>query len=64
MEVDFLVTPTHIKPEWYFLFVYCILRSTPRKLGGVVLIVLAIVILIFLRGGSGVGLSRFIGGLY
>lgn len=34
-----LVTPTHIKPEWYFLFGYAILRSVPNKLGGVVAIV-------------------------
>jgi len=31
-----LVTPTHIKPEWYFLFGYAILRSLPNKLGGVI----------------------------
>lgn len=31
-----MVTPTHIKPEWYFLFGYAILRSVPRKLGGVI----------------------------
>nr|UBX38537.1 cytochrome b [Brachionus calyciflorus] len=30
-----LVTPTHIQPEWYFLFAYAILRSIPNKLGGV-----------------------------
>nr|YP_010713461.1 cytochrome b [Haemadipsa yanyuanensis]WDA96162.1 cytochrome b [Haemadipsa yanyuanensis] len=30
------VTPTHIKPEWYFLWVYAILRSIPNKLGGVI----------------------------
>nr|O79927.1 RecName: Full=Cytochrome b; AltName: Full=Complex III subunit 3; AltName: Full=Complex III subunit III; AltName: Full=Cytochrome b-c1 complex subunit 3; AltName: Full=Ubiquinol-cytochrome-c reductase complex cytochrome b subunit [Colius striatus]AAC35376.1 cytochrome b [Colius striatus] len=30
-----LVTPPHIKPEWYFLFAYAILRSIPYKLGGV-----------------------------
>nr|UZT67790.1 cytochrome b [Acanthobdella peledina] len=29
------VTPTHIKPEWYFLWVYAILRSVPNKFGGV-----------------------------
>jgi len=29
-----LITPTHIQPEWYFLFVYAILRSIPNKLGG------------------------------
>jgi len=31
-----MVTPTHIQPEWYFLFAYAILRSIPNKLGGVV----------------------------
>jgi ubiquinol-cytochrome c reductase cytochrome b subunit len=40
-----LVTPIHIQPEWYFLFAYAILRSIPRKLGGVVALVLSILIL-------------------
>lgn len=43
-----LVTPTHIKPEWYFLFAYAILRSIPNKLGGVLAIVLSIAILYLL----------------
>jgi len=43
-----LVTPAHIVPEWYFLPFYGILRSIPNKLGGVVALVLAIVVLIFL----------------
>nr|QMS48899.1 apocytochrome b [Haementeria acuecueyetzin] len=29
-------TPVHIKPEWYFLWIYAILRSVPNKLGGVI----------------------------
>lgn len=41
-------TPTHIKPEWYFLFAYAILRSIPSKLGGVVAIIGSILILIVL----------------
>jgi ubiquinol-cytochrome c reductase cytochrome b subunit len=32
---DFLITPIHIVPEWYFLPFYAILRSIPYKLGGV-----------------------------
>jgi len=40
-----LVTPTHIQPEWYFLFAYAILRSIPNKLGGVLALVLSIAIL-------------------
>nr|YP_010577103.1 cytochrome b [Amphitretus pelagicus]UZN92549.1 cytochrome b [Amphitretus pelagicus] len=42
-----LVTPIHIKPEWYFLFAYGILRSVPNKLGGVISLLMAIVILFF-----------------
>lgn len=41
-----LVTPTHIQPEWYFLFAYAILRSIPNKLGGVVGLLMSILILI------------------
>nr|WMI45316.1 cytochrome b [Octopus vulgaris] len=40
-----LVTPIHIKPEWYFLFAYAILRSIPNKLGGVVSLGMSIVVL-------------------
>nr|BAX03939.1 cytochrome b [Chascanopsetta lugubris] len=40
-----LVTPPHIKPEWYFLFAYAILRSIPNKLGGVVALLLSILVL-------------------
>lgn len=40
-----LVTPTHIQPEWYFLFAYAILRSIPNKLGGVVGLVLSVILL-------------------
>ena len=40
-----LVTPAHIKPEWYFLWAYAILRSIPNKLGGVVAIFAAILVL-------------------
>nr|ABM05565.1 cytochrome b [Pseudoxiphophorus bimaculatus] len=37
-----LVTPPHIKPEWYFLFAYAILRSIPNKLGGVLALLASI----------------------
>jgi len=40
-----LVTPTHIKPEWYFLWLYAILRSIPNKLGGVIALFFALLIL-------------------
>jgi ubiquinol-cytochrome c reductase cytochrome b subunit len=43
-----LVTPPHIVPEWYFLPFYAILRSIPNKLGGVVAMISAILILLLL----------------
>lgn len=48
IEANPMVTPAHIVPEWYFLPFYAILRTIQDKLGGVVLMVLAIVILAFL----------------
>nr|AFQ38164.1 cytochrome b [Sicalis columbiana] len=41
-----LVTPPHIKPEWYFLFAYAILRSIPNKLGGVLALAASILVLL------------------
>ncbi|YP_002808549.1 cytochrome b (mitochondrion) [Chiloscyllium plagiosum] len=43
-----LVTPPHIKPEWYFLFAYAILRSIPNKLGGVLALLFSIFILLLI----------------
>nr|UEK25427.1 cytochrome b [Spilogale angustifrons yucatanensis] len=40
-----LNTPPHIKPEWYFLFAYAILRSIPNKLGGVLALIMSILVL-------------------
>nr|AAO66229.1 cytochrome b [Psammophis lineolatus] len=40
-----MVTPQHIKPEWYFLFAYNILRSIPNKLGGTLALLMSIIIL-------------------
>lgn len=42
------ITPEHIVPEWYFLPFYAILRAVPSKLGGVVLMFSAILVLFFL----------------
>ena len=41
-------TPAHIVPEWYFLPFYAILRAIPDKLGGVIAMGSAIVVLAFL----------------
>ncbi len=46
--VDIIKTPEHIKPEWHFSFAYCILRSVPNKLGGVIGLLIRIIILILL----------------
>ena len=43
-----LVTPPHIVPEWYFLPFYAILRSIPDKLGGVLAMLAAILVLLLL----------------
>jgi len=32
------VTPEHIEPEWYLLAPYTILRSIPKKVGGVLML--------------------------
>ena len=43
-----MVTPAHIVPEWYFLPFYAILRAVPDKLGGVLLMFGAIMVLFVL----------------
>ena len=43
-----LVTPPHIVPEWYFLPFYAILRAIPSKLGGVIAMFSAILVLVFI----------------
>ncbi len=48
IPADPMVTPPHIVPEWYFLPFYAILRAVPDKLGGVVLMFAAIIVLFFL----------------
>jgi len=41
-----MITPSHITPEWYFLFAYTILRSVPSKLGGVFALASSILVLL------------------
>nr|UBD07311.1 cytochrome b [Synapturanus sp. MHNL 19901] len=48
IQANPLVTPPHIKPEWYFLFAYSILRSIPNKLGGVLMLLMSILILLLI----------------
>ncbi len=47
-EANLLRTPAHIKPEWYFLPFYAILRAFPDKLLGVVAMLASILVVAFL----------------
>lgn len=53
-EANALITPEHIQPEWYFLYIYALLRAIPNKAGGVVALVGGIVVILlcpWLMGG-------------
>lgn len=43
IEANPIISPLEIKPEWYFLWLYAVLRSIPNKVGGVVIIVLTLI---------------------
>nr|YP_010166571.1 cytochrome b [Tamerlania zarudnyi]QRV61240.1 cytochrome b [Tamerlania zarudnyi] len=38
VEADPMVTPVSIKPEWYFLVFYAMLRSVDSKIGGLIMV--------------------------
>lgn len=44
-EVNYMRSPAHIVPEWYFCVRYAILRRVPRKGVGVLIIFRRIIIL-------------------
>ena len=48
LEADPMLTPTHILPEWYFLWAYAILRAIPNKLAGVLALFGGILVLALL----------------
>lgn len=48
LEANEITSPLHIKPEWYFLYVYAILRSIPQKSIGVLALALALISLYLL----------------
>lgn len=50
-EVNELVSPVHIVPEWYFLWAYAILRAIPSKLLGVLVLLLSLLIFYFMFSG-------------
>lgn len=43
MEANVLSTPEHIEPDWFLLMPYAILRSVPKKLGGVIRLLMVLV---------------------
>lgn len=45
IQADPLVTPVSIKPEWYFLAFYAMLRSIESKVGGLVLVLVFLFVL-------------------
>nr|YP_010015776.1 cytochrome b [Thaparocleidus asoti]QOI72773.1 cytochrome b [Thaparocleidus asoti] len=45
LHADPMVTPVSIKPEWYFLFYYAMLRSVSSKLGGLMLVIVFLFLL-------------------
>jgi len=45
---DLSNSPIHIQPEWYLLHFYAVLRSIPRKVGGLIGFALAFVVLLLL----------------
>jgi ubiquinol-cytochrome c reductase cytochrome b subunit len=36
IQANPFVTPLHIQPEWYFLPLFCVLRSLPNKTQGII----------------------------
>jgi quinol-cytochrome oxidoreductase complex cytochrome b subunit len=46
-KANFLITPAHIVPEWYFLPLYAVLRSVTSKLLGIFLLILLIFTFMF-----------------
>jgi ubiquinol-cytochrome c reductase cytochrome b subunit len=45
LEIHRLITPSHIRPEWYFLWLYAVLKVIPFNIVGFLLFLIAILIL-------------------
>ena len=48
IPVNPLSTPSHIVPEWYFLYLYSILKIIPSKFGGILTVLITILVLLLL----------------
>lgn len=52
IPINSLVTPSHIVPEWYFLYLYSILKIIPNKLGGILGIVVSLLFILLITTSS------------
>jgi cytochrome c oxidase subunit 1 len=48
IPINSLVTPSHIVPEWYFLYLYSILKVIPNKLGGILGIIISLLFILLI----------------
>nr|YP_010531084.1 cytochrome b [Parasaissetia nigra]UXW93671.1 cytochrome b [Parasaissetia nigra] len=46
--MNYFKTPSHIEPEWYFLFFYSILRSINNKLSGLLIMIMSIIMMMMM----------------
>ena len=48
IPINPLSTPSHIIPEWYFLYLYSILKIIPSKMGGILTVIITILVILLL----------------
>jgi ubiquinol-cytochrome c reductase cytochrome b subunit len=58
LEVNILVTPFHIVPEWYFLSFYAKLKTIPDKNSGICILIITI-LLFFMSDSFGFVINNF-----
>lgn len=52
IPINSLVTPSHIVPEWYFLYLYSVLKIIPSKLGGILAVILSLLFTLLITTSS------------
>lgn len=52
IPINSLVTPSHIVPEWYFLYLYSVLKIIPSKLGGILGVVVSLLFILLLTSST------------
>ena len=58
LEVNILITPFHIVPEWYFLSFYTKLKTIPDKNSGICILIITI-LLFFMNDSFGFIINNF-----